>query len=209
MKIKNLACALLMLFACTSASLAATHYFTDGLIPDGMEFSIGYVDIDEDASWVDVYYIPFRLEAAFGDNMSIFGEFQYNDYDYESTFSIGGGAMMQLIKDGNQAPFNVAVRGALFYGFEKEENGWTVIPSVFSVEGRGIISKQFDHAVNWTPYGCVILQYSKFDSNWGDDSETYFDLAIGAKMRFEQLSLFAEIVFGDLDAIGIGGSYSF
>jgi hypothetical protein len=193
----------------TMPGFAATHYFVDGIIPEGMEFSIGYVDIDEDASWIDVYFIPMRLEAAFGDNVSIFGELQYNDYDYESTFSIGGGAMMQIIEDGPTVPFNVALRGALFYGFEKEESGWTVIPSVFSVEGRAIISKQFDHAVNWTPYGNLVLQYSKYDSDWGNDSDTYFDFVLGVKLRFEQFALFAEKVFGDGDAIGIGGSFTF
>ncbi|MBN1880439.1 hypothetical protein JW823_10045 [bacterium] len=196
---------------CAGTAMAATHFFTDGLIPDGMEFSIGYADIDEDNSWIDVYVIPFRLEASFGDKMSLFGEFQYADYDFESTFNIGGGAMVQLVTDGEtEIPLNVSVRGSLFYGFEKETNGYTSIPSIISLEGRGIVSKRFsDHPVDWTPYGCVILQYSKWDSDYDDDSETYFDIALGAKLRFDNLALFAELIFGDLDGIGIGGSYSF
>ncbi len=200
-----------MMLLCAGTGFAATHFHTDGLIPDGMEFSMGYADIDEDNSWIDVYVIPFRLEAAFSDKMSIFGEVQYIDYDFESTFSIGGGAMLQLITDGeNDIPFNVSVRGALFYGFENDSDDYTVIPSVFSLEGRGIISKRFsDHPVDWTPYGCVILQYSKWDGDYYDDSETYFDLALGTKLRFDQFAVFGELVFGDLDGIAIGGSYSF
>lgn len=194
----------------TGTTLAATHFFTDGLIPDGMEFSMGYADVDEDNSWIDVYAIPFRLEAAYSDKVSVFGEFQYVDYDFESTFNIGGGAMVQLVTDGEtEIPLNVAVRGSLFYGFEQETNGYTSIPSVVSLEGRGIVSKRFKDEIDWTPYGCVILQYSKWDSDFYDDDDTYFDIALGAKLRFENLALFGELIFGDLDGIGIGGSYSF
>ncbi len=203
---------LTLIFIIAVPAFAGTHYFTDGIIPDGMEFSIGYVDIDDDG-WLDIYFIPMRLEAPIADNISLFGEFQYNDYDFESTFSIGGGAMLRLIEDGTTLPFNVSLRGALFYGFEKKEDGWTLIPSIFSFEGRAIISKQFDHAVDWTPYANLVFSRSKYSYNFGgynaSESDSYLDFVLGVKLRFDQFGIFAEGVFGDQDAFGIGGSFTF
>lgn len=203
---------LALIIAVAAPVFAGTHYFTDGIIPDGMEFSIGYVDIDDDG-WLDIYFIPMRLEVPIANNLSLFGEFQYNDYDLESTFSAGGGVMVRLIEDGQTLPFNVSLRGALFYGFEKKEDDFTLIPSIFSFEGRAIISKQFDHAVNWTPYANLIYSRSKATYEfWGEkesESESFVDFVLGVKLRFDQFGIFAEGVFGDQDAFGIGGSFTF
>ncbi len=195
---------------------AGIHYFTDGIIPAGAEVSIGYVDIETDSSWIDLYLIPIRLEAPVADNVSLFGEIQYRNYDpLGSTYSLGTGAMINVIKDGVTLPFNVSLRGAFLYSFEKKDEIWTAIPSIFTYEGRAIVSKQFGHAVNWTPYANLVYSHNTQTSVYNASGkkytsrESYLDFVLGLKLRFDQFAIFGEGIFGDQDAIGIGGSFTF
>ncbi len=198
MKIKLMA-VMTMFFVCTGISFGATHLFTDGVIPEGMEFSVGYINWDTD--FYDPYFLTFRLEMPMSDRMSLFGEFQLNDYDFESTFSVGAGGFYNLLKDGPDFPMNLTLGGALFYQFEGDD--W--LESVFSLDARAILSKEFHHAVHWTPYACLILHHWRTD----DFDDTDVEFSVGVNFEFNQFAIGLEALFADTDAIGLTGSYRF
>lgn len=206
--------AVLPFVICLPVALASGHYFADGLIVDNMEFTFGIFDYEGDM-FGDANLYPLRLEAAFSDQLSLFGQVNYINFDTLvgdiSTFGIGVGGTYLFMEDSNQIPFNVSGRAALIHYFENEEEKGIVTMTVgpfTDLEASVIASKIFRDINYWdiVPYGSINLVQTFAE----EDDDTSMTFALGARAKFRnQWSVFMELDLGDRDGWGIGGSYAF
>ncbi|RQV96842.1 hypothetical protein EH221_04480 [bacterium] len=198
---------------CPTLVNSASHYFTDGAIPEGAEFTLGIFD-HEGNFLGDANTFPLRFEMGFSGKMSGFIQAEWLKLDTIvgdiSTFGFGLGGMYQIVEDGKSLPFDISVRGSAMHYLEKEKTMGIIrliMDSYTDIQVSGIASKTFKDlgAFDITPYSSLNVAFVV-----SDDTDTAFTFALGGRFRFAQSwSLFAEYDLGDRDGWGFGGSYSF